>query len=212
MILNCEVLLEKLLQINQNICLLENELKKLKTFDSSYFRGKNYFEEGGAQNYFVYQLMQRYFNVIANTKYISSWKSKGLSDETIKPPATSDNSLSPLNDYFGNKIRLKLNVGCLKQQNKAAYTHSTKVKIYIVYEIDASGSFSDDPALRSSLFVAVKLTKNSDFDKYRYSGYGIGFDKKGSFSFPGGGFGQNVIVLGADMSSSVHVDNKGHFN
>ena len=103
MILNCEVLLEKLLQINQNICLLENELKKLKTFDSSYFRGKNYFEEGGAQNYFVYQPMQRYFNVIANTKYISSWKSKGLSDETIKPPATSDNSLSPLIDYLGDK-------------------------------------------------------------------------------------------------------------
>ena len=34
--------------------------------------------------------------MIANTKYISSWKSKGLSDETIKRYATSDNSLTPL--------------------------------------------------------------------------------------------------------------------
>ena len=48
-----------------------------------------------------------YFKVIANTLYISSWKSKGLSAKTIKPPATSDNSLTPLIDYLGNKIRIK---------------------------------------------------------------------------------------------------------
>ena len=40
--------------------LVENELKKLKTFDSSYFRGKNYFEEDGAQNYLVFQPMYKY--------------------------------------------------------------------------------------------------------------------------------------------------------
>ena len=58
------------------------------------------------------------------------------------------------------------------------------------------------------MFGAVKLTSNADIDKYLYSGYGIGFDRKGSFSFPGGGFGLNVIIFGVDMSSSVHVDNK----
>ena len=47
-----------------------------------------------------------------------------------------------------------------------------------------------------------------DIDKYRYSGYGIEFDRRGSFSFPGGGFGQNVIIFGADMGSSTHIDNK----
>ena len=52
------------------------------------------------------------------------------------------------------------------------------------------------------------MTKNADIDKYGYSGYGIGFDRRGSFSFPGGGFGQNVIIFGADMSSSAHIDNK----
>ena len=42
---------------------------------------------------------------------------------------------------------------------------------------------------------------------------GIGLDRKSSFSFPGGGFGQNVIIFEVDMVSSVHVDNKkGHFN
>ena len=53
--------------------------------------------------------------MIANAKDISSWKSKGLSDETIKPPATSDNSLSPLIYYRDIKIRLKFNGYCLKQ-------------------------------------------------------------------------------------------------
>ena len=50
--------------------------------------------------------------MIANAKYISEWKSKGLSDESIKPPSTSDNSLFPLIDYLGTKIRLKLTGSC----------------------------------------------------------------------------------------------------
>ena len=56
------------------------------------------------------------------------------------------------------------------------------------------------------MFGAVKLTKNADIDKYQYSGYRIGFDRKGSFSFPGIGFGQNVIISGVDMNSSTSID------
>ena len=58
------------------------------------------------------------------------------------------------------------------------------------------------------MFGAVTLSKNADIDKCQYSGFGIGFNRKSSFSFPGDGFGQNVLIFGADMSSSVHVDNK----
>ena len=58
------------------------------------------------------------------------------------------------------------------------------------------------------MFGAATLTKNADIDKYGYSGYGIVFDRKTTFSFPDDGFGQNVIIFGVDMSSSVHVDNK----
>ena len=78
---------------------IKNNSEKLQTFDSSYFRGKNCFEEHGTQNYLVFQPIIRYFKIIANTKYISSWKSKGLSDETIISYATSDNSLNPLIDH-----------------------------------------------------------------------------------------------------------------
>ena len=41
--------------------LVENELKKLKTFDSSYFIAKSHFEDNDAQNYLVFQPMYRYF-------------------------------------------------------------------------------------------------------------------------------------------------------
>ena len=58
--------------------------------------------------------------------------------------------------------------------------------------------------------MQVTLTKNADIDKYGYSDYGIGFDRRSrrSFSFPAGGFGQNVLIFGVDMSFSAHIDNK----
>ena len=58
------------------------------------------------------------------------------------------------------------------------------------------------------MFGVVKLTKNSDIDKYKYAGYGIGFDSKGTFSHPSGGTGVNVVIFGTNMSSSVHANNK----
>ena len=185
---------------------IENELKKLKTLDMSYFIGKSHFEEDGAQNYLVFQPMKRYIKI--NGKYNSSWKSKGLSNESITPYATSDNSLTPLIDYYGSKVRVKFNKGCLKQSNNLTYDYGSRVNIYIVYELGASSSNNSDPTLKNCLFGAVTLTKNVDVDKYGFSGYGIGFDTRSSFSFPGGGFGQNLLVLGVYMSFSAHIDNK----
>ena len=58
------------------------------------------------------------------------------------------------------------------------------------------------------MFRAVKLTKNSDIGKYQYSGYGIGFDSKGTFTHLSGGTGVNVIIFGVDLSRSTHANNK----
>ena len=71
----------------------------------------------------------------------------------------------------------------------------------------APNSNDSDPTLKNRLFGAVILTKNADIDKYGYSGYGIGLDRRSSFSFPGVWFGQNVLTFGVDMSSSAHTDN-----
>ena len=145
--------------------LVQNKLNKLKNFDLSYFIGKNHFEEDCTQNYLVFQSMYKYFTIMTNTDYISSWKSKGLSDESFEPPTTSDNSLAPSLDYYGNKIRVKFAKSCLKQSDKTLYTHKKIVNIYIVYQLGASTSYSSDPTIKNCLYGAVTLTKNADIEK-----------------------------------------------
>ena len=57
---------------------------------------------------------------------------------------------------------------CLKQ-GKVTFTHRNVENIYIVYKINwRVYKESDDLALINSLFVAVELTKNADFDKLKY--------------------------------------------
>ena len=109
---------------------------------------------------------------------------------------------------MGTKTRVKFSGSCLKQ-DKVTYTHGKIVNICIVYEMNKKdNTIINDPALENCLLGAVTLTKHVNIDKYGYSGYGIEFDRKGSFSFPSGGYGQNVIIFGVDMSSSIHIDNK----
>ena len=129
-------------------------MNKLKTFDSSYFIGKSHFGEDGTQNYLVFQPMYRYFKMITNTDYISSWKSKGLSSESIKPPTISDNSLTLALNYYGTKTRVKLTGSCLKQ-SKISYTYGKIVNIYIVYELGASSSHINDPTLKNVCLVQL---------------------------------------------------------
>ena len=54
--------------------LVKNELNKLKKFDSSYFRGKTYFDEDGALNYYVFQPLFKYLEVahVGNITHILS--------------------------------------------------------------------------------------------------------------------------------------------
>ena len=117
---------DKLSSLNRKITknkskklLVENKLKKLKTFDLSYFIGKNCFEEDGAQNHLVFQPMRKYFQKISNTNNISEWKSKGLSYEVIKPPY---NILDPTPGYDSKRMYLIFDGGCLKQ-DEVIYSH-----------------------------------------------------------------------------------------
>ena len=173
----------------------------------SYFYGKSHFGEDGTQNCLVFQPINKYFKLITITDYISLWTSKGLCSESIQPPTTSDNSLTPALSFYCSRTKVTFTGSCLKQP-KISYTHRKTVNIYIVYELGASTSDTNDPTLKNCLFGAVTLTKNADIGKYGYFGYGIGFDRRSIFSFPGGGFGQNILILGVDLSSSVHIDYK----
>ena len=115
--------------------------------------------------------------------------------------------ITPPLDHLFAKIRVKFSGSCLKQ-DKATYNYGTMVNIYIVYEISKNYNISSYPKLENCLFGAVILTKNADIDQYKYSGHGIGFDRKGEFSFGSREFGRNCIIFGANMSGSVHANNK----
>ena len=170
-----------------------------------------YFHEGSSkQNYLVFLPIGKYFklnSVVGVIDRMLSWESKGISNESIKPLTTSNNSLNPRLSYNDTKIKVQFTGSCLKQP-KFTFTHRKVVNIYIVYELGPSSSHDSDPTIKNCLFDAVTLTKNADIEKYKYSGYDIGFDRRSSFSFTGDGFGENVFIFGVDMSTSVHIDNK----
>ena len=63
--------------------------------------------EDGSQAFLMFQPIYRYFKTITNTNYILSWKSRGLSAESVKPPRTSDNSLNPESSYIDYTIWVK---------------------------------------------------------------------------------------------------------
>ena len=158
-------------------------MKKLKTFDSSYFTGKSHFEEDGTQNYLVFQPMYMYFKRIAgvgNGSYTYYWRSKELSDEKINSVKTPNHIITLNLDYYGTKTRVEFNGSCLKQDD-VIFNHGKIVNICIVYQVSKGIDIRDYPTLKFYLFGAVPLTKNTDIDKYKYSGYGIGFDRHGSF-------------------------------
>ena len=129
----------------------------------SYFKGKQYFDEGsGKQNYLVFLPMRKYFklnSVVGVTDYVLSWQSKGLSNESIKSPTTSNNSLNPRLSYNDTKKRVQFTIGCLKQQDHI-FTDKKIVNVYIVYELAASSSHSSDPTIKNCLFGAFTLTEN----------------------------------------------------
>ena len=104
-----------------------------------------------------------------------------MSEESIKPLSTSNKMLNPSLNHVRTKAKVKFNGDCLKQE-KIIFNQVKIVNIYIVYETEKSVNRSSYPTLEKCLFCAVKLTKHVDTDQYKYSGYGIGFDRKGFFS------------------------------
>ena len=99
------------------------DAKKTKHFlndnDLSYYRGKQYFDEGsGKQNYLVFLPMGKYFklnSVVGAIDRVLSWQSKGLWNESIRPLTTSSNSLNPRLSYNDTKIKVQFTGSCLKQ-------------------------------------------------------------------------------------------------
>ena len=140
-----------------------------------------------------------------------SWKSKKLSEESIKIAVTANNSFAPKLTFIQNvKIAVKFEGYCLKQE-KISFTLGNVVSIFLIYELNIWLLEVNTDFLQGDyLFGAVKLTKNYDHDKYSYSTYGIGFDARLSFSLPNSEFGYYVIIFRIDNSSLLHTDDNSN--
>ena len=93
--------------------------------------------------------------------------------------------------------------------NNNISTAKKVINLYISYILSPwLRHLSTDFTLNNCLFESVKLTENVDPNKSKFSGWSIGFDSRSEFSFTDISMGKNVIIFGADMSSSVYIDNK----
>ena len=88
--------------------LVENELLKLKTFNLSYFKGKNYFGDDNI-NYLVFEVSYKYLNLYNDSnKIVSSWSSIGASKEIIKAPRSNNDILYPTAYLYPRKNKIKI--------------------------------------------------------------------------------------------------------
>ena len=131
-----------------------------------------------------------------------------MSDKIVKPPTINNNSLAPKLDYISKYMQVDFNGSCLIKQNKFTFNKKI-VDIYIVYDLQPN--LNDfDPTLQNFLFGTIKITKSSHIVKYKYTGYGTGFDSKVTFSHPTGSFGNNAIILWVDVSTSTNANNRAN--
>ena len=86
-----------------------------------------------------------------------------------------DHSLPDIN--FNEHCLIKNNISVPKKV----------INLYISYTLGPQlRDFNPDFTLNNCLFGSVKLTRNTDLDKYKYSGYSIGFDSPGEYYLPDG--------------------------
>ena len=93
-----------------------------------------------------------------NSNWITEWKSKELSNESLEVVSRTDNTLTPSIYYYGDKVTLRF-TGSVLQQKAVTYSHEKIVNLYVVYEINNSYNTGNYPTLENALFGAVKLTE-----------------------------------------------------
>ena len=127
--------------------------------------------------------------------------------ENIENITKSDSNFAPTFVDHNLLPDMNFNVHCLINNIS---THKKVMNLHISDTLNPQlRNLHKDFTLGNCLFGFVKLNKNVDPDKYKYSGYSIGFDSRSEFSFADESMGKNVIIFVDDTSSSVHIDNKG---
>ena len=62
-----------------------------------------------------------------NSKWVTKWKSKGLSNENLEIVLSLNNTLTPSINYYGDKARLRF-TGSVLQQKTVTYSHKKSCK------------------------------------------------------------------------------------
>ena len=174
----------------------------------SIFNGSKYFSSGIFQSYLAFISANKDIKYFTGTTRIESWKSNGIVEEIIENITKSDSNFAPT--FVDHHVLPDINSNghCLIKNNISV--PKKVINVYISYTLgNQLRNLNSDFTLGNWLFGSVKLIKNADLDKYKYTGYGIDFDSRSEPLFTDGSYGKNVIVFGADMSSSMDVDNKG---
>ena len=175
----------KIIKNKADHLIVKNELNKLKTFDWSYYNGKSYFEEDGKPNYLIFQPLNKYFKLNDSSFHnFLSWTFKGWSIESIKPPTTPNNNLTPNLYYQGTKTIVSFPGACLRQ-DKVTFNHGKIVNIYIVYKLIKLSNIykNNNLTIENALFGAVSLTKNADVDNINILDMGLHLIKEEVFHF-----------------------------
>ena len=181
----------------------------------SFIRGLFFYID---QSYLVYDCKMGSFQFTAGK--ISTWKSTGifnyLGNSNMNAVGDSKSVLPELKN--GGRMHVSLS-GNHFQQNKVIIPNNNNViNIYCVYKLQPiASSRSDTFTLQNALIGAMQIAKNADTSKYNYKGYGICFDEGNSFghTIREGNFdhttnARNVLIFGADVSSSVHATNRAN--
>ena len=113
-------------------------------------------------------------------------------------------------------MRVRSN-GCYFIQSKALKLNNA-VSTYTFYRLNPiSSTRNTDYTIQNALFGSMKITKNTDYSKNNYTGYGLCFNEGGTFTHTirAGNFdhttaARNVLIFGVDMSFSVHATNRAN--
>ena len=130
-----------------------------------------------------------------------------MSEESIENITKSDDNFAPT--FLDHPVlpEISFNEHCLIKNNISI--PKKVINLYFSYILGHQlRNLNTDFTLGNCLFGSVKLAKYADLDKYKYTGYSIVIDSRSELLFTDGSYRKNVIIFGADMSSSVHVDNK----
>ena len=140
--------------------LVENELKKLQTLESSYFLCRSYFDgTDGAQNSLVFQVGEKYFknNSGSNSFKISIWKSKGLFSQSLSLSGTvgTGNDIKMSNPIRPAYVILNHKESFFEQNKENIIKSGSIVKMCIVYSLSQK-TIDSDNALKTVYLVQLK--------------------------------------------------------